>query len=102
MAAQIDFEIWSKTEFRIEENGTYRFWYPFQRGASSFSAEWRAEGINPAGVLSLSYDGNYGLIEAVLDMSASENAVMSNMTLPFIDIEVSGLPAGGSITFYAR
>ncbi len=87
---------------RIDKNGSYRFTFYGEEGRRHFSAVWAADGIAPAGTLTFSFDGNPGDPQAVIDLSAGDNAFSYNVRLPLVDVAVSGLPAGGALSLYCQ
>ena len=82
--------------------------YTLNKPGSAFSVKWEAEGVTPAGTVTLSFDGDPGLNaeKAVIDLSrtsiAGSRTARCNMTLPYVDIDVAGLPEGGEFIFYVR
>lgn len=92
------------TEFSpvaITENGSYRIRFQDKKAKRHFAAEWRgSEGMFPTGKLSLCFDGDLSIADDVLDLAKGPRAVATKVELPFIDVIVSDLPAGGEVIFH--
>jgi hypothetical protein len=82
---------------RIYADGAYRLF--FTEGKRSFLAAWEVESVPPAGVVSLSFDGNPAV--GAFDLAAGENVQTCSSALPFLDLDVTGLPEGGGFRIYA-
>ena len=90
-----------QSAYLIQANGQYRL----ASSGTSITVKWNAEGMTPAGLLTFSVDGDPGEGVGVIDLSASGEAGSRTLkttgyVFPFLDIDVSGLPEGGSFILY--
>ena len=82
---------------RISANGAYRVRFLDAGGKRHFSAEWAGPAsMTPTGTVILSFEGDHGDPPGVLDLAAAR-VCASTVKIPFVDLNVSGLPAGGEI-----
>lgn len=85
---------------QVSENGSYRF--GAQSGIKGVTVDWVSESITPAGTLTLSVDGDVGEGDNVINLGSGQRARPVNTPLPFVDVDVAGLPAGANIVIYLR
>lgn len=79
----------------ISQNGYYRVLTTTGRRSHYLLIDWVSDQVEPAGSLTLSYNGDYGTVLGVLNL-ATQAAIGSTIGLDYIDIDVTNLPAGGS------
>lgn len=84
----------------LKQNGVFRT--PPQSAFTSITAQWRSDSIPPAGTLTFAVDGDVGTGGNTIDLGAGQRTLNSNTPLAFVDITVSGLPAGAAVTLYFR
>lgn len=77
----------------IKKNGRYSIAFDQSRDVITFAARWKSPQIPPAGVLTLSVDGDGGE-NNVKDLSSGNRCWECNMRPPFVDIDVTGWPNG--------
>lgn len=68
---------------------------------TAVSAKWNDASISPAGTLTFTVDGEAGE-NNVMDLGAGQRTIMCNTPLAFVDVAVTGLPAGAVVTLYLR
>ena len=84
----------------ITSDGKRRFDFPEGEGKKDFTIIWDGQGIVPAGQVKLSVDGDAGKEPWLIDLAAWQRGIGLNMRVPLIDVEVTGLPEGGSLILY--
>lgn len=84
----------------IHTDGKHRFDFPEGEGRKDFTVIWDATDIVPAGLITLSLDGDGGAEPGVIDLASGQRGIGLNLRVPLIDVEVSGLPEGGRLLLY--
>jgi hypothetical protein len=84
------------------ENGEYRLVFRGTAGRRHFSAEWASPGIDKAGTIAFSFDGNPGDPPAIIDLASGDNAFSWSTRMAVVEITVTGLPSGGGFRLYCR
>ena len=88
--------------YSIVKNRTYRLFFSDGGGKRHFSAIWNAKDVPAGGTLAFSFDGDQGSLPGVIDMAGTSRVITASAALPFVDIKVTGIPANGRITLFAR
>ena len=88
--------------YSIVTNGTYRLSFSDEGGKRHFSAAWNAKDVPAGGTLAFSFDGDQGQVPGVIEMTGTSRVITASAALPFVDIKVTGMPANGRITLFAR
>jgi hypothetical protein len=100
-------EVFKSNSCLLNKNAKYRVMFDVAglAGAvySSFSIRWGGgEGVPRRGKFAFSFDGNPGDPPALLDLEKNLNSFRYSVNLPYVDVEVSDLPEGGSVYLYMR
>lgn len=88
----------------IRTSGRHHLEFPGGDGSDGkrhFSAVWTGSG-NPGGTVVFSFDGNPGKTPAIMDFATGNNAFAWTVRVPEVDIDVQGIPDGGSFILYCR